>query len=161
MKKKSIIAVVAAVAMLIGLGAAVFAYDSSTDPVITLSYLTDVFKPFIIHEIDTKVSDAVGTNPENENGSEGGYVVVELANGDELYASGACDIMLRAGNAVCIAPDEKQGIADYTDSTEILNGQSLTKNHMCLIPRGDGRGVLATSDSVFIMVRGEYVIANH
>ena len=75
-----------------------------------------------------------------------------------MYADGACDIMLRAGKATCIAPDPTQGLADYTDASEIYNGQELTKNHMCLIPRGDGRGIRAASESVFIMIRGEYTI---
>jgi len=45
-----------------------------------------------------------------------------------------------------------------TTAAEIYNAQALTKNHMCLIPRGDGRGVRATSESVFIMIRGDYTI---
>ena len=48
-----------------------------------------------------------------------------------------------------------------TDASEIYNGYSLTKNHLCLIPRGDGRGVVATSDSVYIMVRGDYTIVEN
>ena len=66
--------------------------------------------------------------------------------------------MLRAGTAVCIAPDAGQGLADITGGYEIYNGDYLTKNHMCLIPRADGRGIIAQSQSVFIMVRGDYYI---
>ena len=66
--------------------------------------------------------------------------------------------MLRAGSAYCVAPDASQGIADYTAGAEIYNYQYLTKNHMCLIPRGDGRGIVADSESVFVMVKGEYTI---
>ena len=172
MKKKSIIAIIAAAAIVIGLGVSVFAYDSSTDPIVSLSYLTDIFKPMMTREfetkIDSKVSEAVSklggsvpSSSETPSSSDSGYVVVELGKDDELYAEDACDIMLRSGSAVCIAPDEKQGIADYTDATEIMRNQSLVKNHMCLIPRGDGRGVRATSDSVYIMVRGSYIIVNH
>ena len=176
MKKKSIIALIVAAALLLGLGVTVFAYDSSEDPIVSLSYLTDIFKPLILRELDNKVDAKVAEAVKNLNVNPTaqqpetppaqtteptGYVVVEMTVGDALYASDACDIMLRAGNAVCIAPDANQGIADYTDATEIMNGESLVKNHMCLIPRGDGRGVLATSESVFIMVRGNYTIVNH
>jgi hypothetical protein len=68
--------------------------------------------------------------------------------------------MLRSGSAVCVAPDTLQGLADYTDATEILLGQPLTKNHMCMIPRGDGRGILITSEIAYIMVRGAYTVVN-
>ena len=84
--------------------------------------------------------------------------MVELGYGDIVFASSACEIMLRAGTAVCIAPDAGQGLADITGGYEIYNGDYLTKNHMCLIPRADGRGIIAQSDSVFIMVRGDYYI---
>ncbi len=174
MKKKRIIALVLAAVTVIALGVTVFAYDSSVDPIVSLSYLNEIFKPLVLREletkIDTKVSAAVqgisqGTTPsqpqQQDEEQSSGYVVVQMTKDDELYATDACDIMLRSGQASCIAPDPKQGIADYTDATEILNGQPLTKNHMCLIPRGDGRGVIAESDTVYIMVRGAFTVVEH
>ena len=163
MKRNKIIATVVLVAMFLGLGIYVAAYDSSSDPIISLSYLNDIFKTQVMNEVDKKISTAVGSIPANggEDSSSSGYDIVELSTGDVLYASDACDIMLRSGTAVCVAPTATQGIADYTDATEILAGQSLIKNHMCLIPRGDGRGVVATSSSVFIMVRGAYTVVKH
>jgi len=174
MKKIAVIAVVAV--LLCALGVSVAAYDSSEDPIISLSYLTDIFKAQILTEVDKRVETEVnaklaGYTPstQSDSATDGStassasseFVVVELTTGDELYAAGACDIMLRAGTAICTAPDLKQGIADYTDATEIYAGESLVKNHMCLIPRGDGRGVIATSESVFIMVRGNYTVVKH
>lgn len=152
MKNKKTIMIIAACALVIALGLSVMAYDSSDDPLISLSYLTDIFKPQILREVENKVGSADVPS---------GYEVIELKQGDALFASDACDIMLRSGSASCIAPDAKQGIADYTDATEIMNGKPLVKNHMCLIPRGDGRGVMATSASVFIMVRGKYTVVKH
>ena len=165
-------------------------YDSSEDPLISLSYLTETFRPSIekdykerIAALEEKIEQlsAGGSAEEKiEQLSAGGsametttattetntasasampgYTVVELNYGDCLFASGACDIMLRAGSAFCIAPDPTQGISDYTAGVELLNKDSLTKNHMCLIPRGDGRGIMATAQSVYVMVRGEYTI---
>lgn len=152
-------------------------YDSSEDPLISLSYLTETFRPSIekdykeriaaleekIEQLSTGGStmETTTTTTETNTASESampGYTVVELNYGDCLFASGACDIMLRAGSAFCIAPDPTQGISDYTAGVELLNKDSLTKNHMCLIPRGDGRGIMATAQSVYVMVRGEYTI---
>ena len=193
MKNKKLLSIIAsALAVCAAFGVTVAAaYDSSEDPLITWSYLRDIFKPEILDYIDDhfeeydvllnemkteeteepEVSEEETvpeeTVPEEDfTQSEESvqqtasfmYEVVELTDGDALYAISACDIMLRAGSAFCIAPDEKQGIADYTSGEEIYNSMPLTKNHMCLIPRGDGRGILAASESVFIMVRGDYTI---
>ncbi len=175
MKKKRIIAAITGGALAVGLGLTVYAaYDSSEDPIISLSYLRDIFKVEMMDEIDSRfaelekkinsssgeVQSAETTPAESSPSASQGdlYEVVELGLGDALYSATACDIILRAGSASCIAPDPTQGISDLTDAVEIYNGMSLTKNHLCLIPRGDGRGVLAESDSVFLMIRGDYTI---
>ena len=147
------------------------AYDSSEDPLVSLSYLTKIFKTELLEELNDTIESEIARRMDNLDLSQyqpsyeepapaisSTYEVIELSWGDSLYAAGACDIMLRAGSAYCIAPDASQGIADYTSGTEIYNYQYLTKNHMCLIPRGDGRGIMADSESVFVMVRGEYTI---
>ena len=149
------------------------AYDSSEDPLVSLSYLTKIFKTELLEELNDTIDaeldrrmanlDLSQYQPSNEEpapvvSSSSTYEVVELSWGDALYATGACDIMLRSGSAYCLAPDPSQGIADYTSGTEIYNYQYLTKNHMCLIPRGDGRGIMADAASVFVMVRGDYII---
>ena len=164
--------------MIAALAVGVFAasYDSSEDPLISLSYLTETFRPSIekdykersavLEEKIAQLTNGPGTGTtetpaaptESTAGAMPGNEVVELKYGDCLFANGACDIMLRSGSAFCIAPDATQGISDYTAGLEILNKESLTKNHMCLIPRGDGRGIMATAQSVYVMVRGEYTI---
>ena len=178
MKKKKIIIIASIAALVAGLAMTVAAaYDSSSDPLITLSYLRDVFKSELMTEIDEKlaeysqnnVSDNVSDDTSEETEQEvtsntaasQSYEVIELTNGDAVYAVSACEIILRSGSAVCTAPDANQGIADMTDASEIYNGYSLSKNHLCLIPRGDGRGVVAASESVYIMVRGDYTIVEN
>ena len=189
MKKKTGIIAAATLALVVSTGviAAAAAYDSSTNPIVTLNYLTNNFKREILEAVDERIdarleelrgaleaSRPAETEPEpspapvesvpEPAGPETApvpsmaYEVVELTTGDALYALDACEIILRAGEAVCIAPDPSQGLADTTGGYEIYNGQPLSKNHTCLIPRGDGRGIYAAAQSVFIMVRGEYSI---
>lgn len=186
---KKIRTIIAAASVALALGVTVLAasYDSSEDPLISLSYLTNIFKPEIeqkyeekieklearLSELENTISDPVidtypaedepviDTTTENSNDAPAAsstYEVVELTYGDSLYAVTACDIMLRSGKAACVAPDASQGIADYTDGYEVYNDQAIAKNHMLLIPRGDGRGIKALSESVFVMVRGDYTI---
>ena len=176
MKNKKVIvtAVSLAIVSVLAITAAA-AYDSSEDPLISLSYLRDIFKKELLSEVDEKLENFKadfeydGNTDNNDNSGEDEtnapaevpsqtYEVVELSEGDALYAISACEIILRSGKAVCVAPDATQGIADLTDATEIYNGYDLTKNHLCLIPRGDGRGLTASSETVYIMVRGDYTI---
>lgn len=165
-----ITAIAAAVLAAFGVTAAA-AYDSSEDPIVSLSYLTKIFRTELLEELNETIEDEIDRRMENLDLSQyqpsvqepaasasSAYEVVELSWGDALYAAGACDIMLRSGSAYCIAPDPSQGISDYTAGVEIYNYQYLTKNHMCLIPRGDGRGIMADSESVFVMIKGEYTI---
>ena len=176
MKKKNAAAAAALASALLIAGGAIAsaaAYDSSVDPIVTLSYLSNQFKNEILAEVDKRIEAITGSleayridrenNPQpvvtqEVSAPSAAFEVVEMEYGDILYASSACEIMLRAGTVSCLAPDAGQGLADTTGGYEIYNGDYLTKNHMCLIPRADGRGIIALSDSVFIMVRGEYYI---
>lgn len=184
---KKIRIAIAVISFILLSGVTVFAasYDSSEDPLISLSYLTNIFKPEIEQGYEERVAEleqrlkelendfalsesddepivdttlASGDNGDNNISASAQYEIVELSYGDALYAVTACDIMLRSGSAACIAPDASQGIADYTDGYEVYNDQDIVKNHMLLIPRGDGRGLKALSESVFVMVRGDYTI---
>ncbi|MBQ7599608.1 MAG: hypothetical protein IJU57_02930 [Clostridia bacterium] len=175
MKRVKIAAVIMAILCALSV-VVIAAYDSSEDPLVSLSYLNDIFKYEILSIVDQRIDNAkldiktelAGTVVQPQDTADTseaqqpekyyGYEVLELHDGDEVYAITPCDIMLRAGTAVCIAPNPSQGISDYTDAVELLNGMAFTKNHMCLIPRGDGRGLRATSESVFIEIRGEYTV---
>ena len=176
MKKKIAAGIAAVSALLVSAGviAHAAAYDSSVDPLVTLSYLSNQFKNEILSEVDKRIERITGSleayasymdeNPVQsapvvtEAPASAAFEVVELSYGDVLYAASASEVKLRAGVVSCIAPDASQGLADITGGYEIYNGEFLTKNHMCLIPRADSRGILALSDSVFIMVRGDYSI---
>ncbi len=187
MKKKILTSAAVLLAVLFSLGviAAAAGYDSSTDPIVTLSYLTTQFKNEILAELDRRVESLSETLferqaqqtavpvtepepspapteilPRTDVPASAAFEVVELTWGQTLYAEDACEVILRAGSAVCIAPDPTQGMADVTDGSEIYDGQALTNNQLCLFPRPDGRGLEAASESVFIMIRGEYSLGS-
>ncbi len=192
-KRTQLTAAILALTAALTVTALASSYDSSEDPIISLSYLTEIFKPSLVAEYEEKINalekkiDTLSaqiaekpaeteppveappetTAPETEppavdapesTPAAAAYEVIEMKYGDCLFADGPIDIMLRAGKAICIAPDAGQGISDYTEGKEIYNGEGLTKNHMCLIPRGDGRGIMATAQSVFVMVKGAYTL---
>lgn len=182
--KKQVKIIVSVLAIIVGLTITVFAaYDSSEDPLISFSYLNDIFKKEIIDEIDERFDElrsgideylenlelpeaSVPNYPDepddtSNDAASAAWDIVEITNGQAIYAVSSCEIILRSGTAVCVAPDAKQGLSDLTAGAEIYNGESLTKNHLCMIPRGDGRGLKATHESVFVMIRGEYTIVEN
>ena len=181
-KKFRVIMLGLAMAIVIS-GAAVvsYAYDGTADPVISLSYLRLYKQQEIdphITELNTQIS-SLNTQIADLNSqlfaaqsalqqlqtsvnqmtqvpaADQGYEVIEVMLGSKVVAKSPCDIMLRSGTAVAISQYDSQGLSDYTAGAEVMNGDSITINHMMLIPRGDGRG---TSANAFIMIRGEYAI---
>ncbi|MBP3377528.1 MAG: hypothetical protein J6L96_02145 [Clostridia bacterium] len=182
--KKQVKIIVSVLAVICALTVTVLAaYDSSEDPLISFSYLNDIFKKEILNEIDnridTKFEDlqsaldeyldnlelpeaTIPDDPDDEpsGSSSSAWDIVEITSGQSIYAVSTCEFVLRSGSAVCIAPDATQGIADLT-GFEIFNGESIPMDRLCMIPRGDGRGIKATHQSVYVMIRGEYTIVEN
>ncbi len=150
---------------------AVYAYDGSADPIISLSYLNQ-FKSL---EIDPKIASlqtqvaALEATLQSllSSGlpgvpSTGGsvYTVVQLAAGQRVIAGESCEIILRSGTAsVTLSAESLGGISDITAGVDLAAGVSVDTNHLLLVPRNDGRGILITSEIAFIMIKGEYTIA--
>lgn len=88
------------------------------------------------------------------------YNVVVLEKGQKIVASGVVEFIVRGGICTAISGSNGDGIADMTsgDGEDFYTGDTLPKNHYMLISRGDGRGIEAVSDTVYIMVKGQYSI---
>jgi hypothetical protein len=72
---------------------------------------------------------------------------------------------LLSGNATTLITsaaniEAGQGLIDVTDGTVVTNGALIKANHSIIIPKADGRGIIVTGDSVTLVVRGAYVIAD-
>lgn len=157
------LAVGAAMACALTLAVLAASQGSQSDPLVSLSYLTDKFTPSILSQVDTKLDareaaledkleQAAGTG----SGSSGGtYEIVNLTKGQKLVAGSSCEILLRSGTAVCVS-DSSPGLVDMTSGGTLANGGALTANHLYLATI-EGRGVSA-STAVTLMVRGNYTI---
>lgn len=82
---------------------------------------------------------------------------INLQPGQSITFDAGAEFILRSGSATAIAPSADVGIPDVTAGRDVLNGQSIGQNHLMIIPRTDGRGVIFHSSS-WIMVRGGYTI---
>lgn len=157
-------------------------YSDGSDPLVTLSYLTEIilpqFKKDVLMEIakgEADNTDSMETDSETFNDSDNidesdnsedsipqnnSYTLLELEFGQKLYAESVLELIVRPGSEVCvISPFEEQGIANITGSKEYLNGDTIEHNAYCLIPRGgDGRGIEVLNEKSYILVRGEYSV---
>ncbi len=134
MRKKRIISFVTIV-VIVCMAATYMVYaqpGTETDPVVTLSYIKEIFKPEIT------------------------FKVVEVPAGKSLYGEEGTEMVLRMGKGSIIAT-EKGGVADLTAGYDLSNGTQIPANHHLLIPVEDGRGLKVTEKSL-VMVKGGYSI---
>ena len=158
--RRLILAVVAVFAVL---SVTAFAAEtgSSKDPLVTLSYLQDVFFDKIMDEVDDRIEErnkdiAKEVTGTSGSGSGDTFSVVTLSEGQVLTGEIGCEVMLRVGTAVCAAPSAP-GLIDQTNASTLNNGGTLQQNHMYMMTIED-RGVKATSGTVKVLVRGSYTI---
>ena len=144
------------------------------DPLVTLSYLTNIFTP----QVEQKVAATVALNQQNvkaevdasiarweeelksiqeqEDPATSNFKVVTMSKGQVLTGHIGCEVMLRVGSATCVT-DEAPGLIDCTDASILNNGKALVKNHLYMVTI-ETRGVKATADTVKVLVRGEYTV---
>lgn len=134
---------------------------SATDPLVTLSYLNDVFLGSD-HDQGRQKITARNSQLLQQSGGAGGmsgveFAVVTLSKGQVLTGDIGCEVMLRVGTASCVSPSNP-GLIDETTAASLNNGGALAANHLYMMTI-EGRGVKAGSDTTKLLVRGSYTIA--
>ena len=151
---------------------------TQTDPLVTMSYLSDVAGPAILKDVDAKLAareqsyvdklDALVRQYEQEmddklagatgtgDFSSAAFTVVTVKSGQTLTGSTGCEFLLRSGTATCVAASAP-GLIDSTDGSTLASGGAVQPNHLYL-STADGRGLKATADAT-VLVRGTYSIA--
>ena len=152
---------------------------SSSDPLVTLSYLNEKFLPELMTKVDEKLAartdtaskelraqvdadikqleEKYGSQTSGEGaGTADSFAVVTMTNGQVLYGAIGCEVMLRVGTASVVSPSSP-GLIDSTGGTTLDNGAGLTKNHLYMMTISD-RGVKATAATTKLLVRGTYEV---
>lgn len=129
---------------------------SSTDPLVTLSYLNTTYLNTVLDKVDAKISARNQDLTAKLSSSASGFKVVSLAAGKTLTGSEGCEVLLRTGGAVCVSA-HLPGLVDETAGASVKGGSALSANHLYLMT-ADGRGIKASSASV-VLVRGAYTVA--
>jgi len=176
LKRKFAISLLVVAAIILVSGASILATASpgtSQDPVVTLSYLTNVFRPAVMNDVRNAEQEMVrqfekriaelesriqasGTG-QTAAGPADRFHVVTLSRNQTLSASVGTEIMLRIGTASAFGSSEP-ALINYTTGATLAAGSGLTANHMYLVTI-EGNGVRATADTVRVLVRGVYTIS--
>jgi len=174
MRQKFAVGLVVLAAVALVAGASMLALASPgtpSDPVITLGYLTDVFRPQVMAEVrvieqaatqafNTRISQIVAQIGTGQGGTASapepaGFRVVTLSRGQTLVCEVGVELMLRIGTATVTGATP--GLINYTTGAALAAGSSLTTNHMYLVTI-ENNGLRATADTVRVLVRGTYRI---
>ena len=91
-----------------------------------------------------------------ERGNSNTYKTVVVPQGKIIYGKDGTEMIVRAGEGTVVTTGTL-GIQDVTAGEDITNGKVVPRNHLIIVPREDGRGLMATRQ-LTIMVRGEYII---
>ena len=152
---------------------------TSSDPLVTLSYLNEKFLPQILSEVDKKTASREQTLSsklteqvkretqafEQKYGASSGntsggtamsFTVITLNQGQILYMGVGCEAMLRTGSGVCVAASTP-GLIDETSGAALAGGLALQQNHLYMATV-DSRGVQASANSTKLLVRGNYSV---
>lgn len=175
-KRKLLLAAAAAVAVAAATGLTILAATNSgdqTNPLITLSYLNNQFAPQIKSELrgeiaaaeteltkrfnETVTSGAASPASPAAPDSEGAeaFAVVTLSRGQTVKCSVGAELLLRIGGAASVG--EAPGLVDSTGGTTLADGGDLAVNHLYMVTI-DGNGIKASSDTVKVMIRGDYAV---
>lgn len=133
---------------------------SKEDPIVTRSYVekrVEQLKYYIDQKIEELKGNAGGGNssPVMENPGSS-FVVLQLEKNQRLVCGAGTEVILRSGEALAVA-SESGGVSDVTAGKDLKMGESVSLNHLLIIPRDDGRGIKAKT-SIYVMVKGSYRI---
>lgn len=134
-----LIVLIALVATTIVVGAETYDPGSEDDPVVTKSYVDSQIAEIKSSETATSV-----------------FEPVFVESGKKLIGGAGTEIILRSGGALAI-DNGQDGLSDVTGAKDLAGGFAVTKNHLLLVPRDDGRGISAETD-IWVMVKGTYNI---
>lgn len=135
-----IIVVIALIAATVAVGAETYEPGSKEDPVVTKSY------------VDQQIAAAI----RETGGSSAVFEPLFIEKGKKLIGGAGAEIILRTGEAQAI-DNGVNGISDVTGARDLVSGTPISKNHLLLIPREDGRGIKADTD-IWVIIKGSYTI---
>ena len=170
----SAVTIVSAVSILVAGATA----GTQTDPLVTVGYLNNIFRPQVIAELQGDITRAeqsltqkfnaemasfearIGANSGTGVGSlspADSFSVITLSRGQRLTASVGTEIMLRIGAAEAFGT--APALVNFTTAGSVSAGSGLETNHMYLVTI-EGNGIIARADTVRVLVRGSFTVGS-
>jgi len=167
--KKRILTIALVILLMAGVGIGTWAiatssYGTSSDPLITLSYLNDTLMPQILADFQTEMDEKVGElTAEFESQIRelegrlsqysGGdvFATLTLRGGQSVTCQEGTELMLRSGEAAALSE-----LSDLTSGENLASSGALIKNHMYVAVSAGG-GISVKSDAT-ILIRGTYTV---
>lgn len=131
---------------------------TSADPVVSQSYVDSKVSDLNaqINDLKLKLQSAGQSTNTDQTGAMKYQVIGPVPAGKKIICGESTEIVLRSGTATAIA-SQYGGLADLISGTDLKTDANVTQNHLILIPRNDGRGIMTTSEA-WVLVRGTYTI---
>lgn len=160
-----ILAIVLSMAIGIGIGGyAATSYGTEDDPLVSLSYLTEILTPEIMANLESQLdlskeeitqifTDAVAGQGDVVSDT---FHVVTLTSGQTITASVGCEFLLRIGSATA-SGSASPTLVDTSTSSTLYSGDTIETNHLYMVTIA-GNGLTATASNTKVLVRGEYSI---
>lgn len=162
-RKKTFITIICVMmsSILLFASLSLYASASGSDPLISLSYLTEIFAPQLKREIaaetEAAISSALAALAAADTSS---YDTLTLDEGKRIYLSLDSEMIFRAGDAHFVSADPDIGLADLTTGCVIGSGSPLEAGHIYIIQQeSDCAYILVTGEKASIMLRGENEIS--
>ena len=145
-------------------GAAAWAAGDQSDPLVTLSYLTETVLPDLLkttqEKADAKSEELTRQFEQltDQSGAQGSasYEVVTLSPGQRMELGLGAEVMLRVGSATAGAA-VNPALVDATTGENLNHGAALVQNHLYLATMTD-HYITAGSSTVKVLVRGSYTL---
>lgn len=157
MKKWQVVLLLIVVAA-VAAGAGAYAatnYGTQSDPLVTVSYLTDTLEPSMQSTFDGQLAAAMeqleAAFEADLANATGTFEVVSLTSGQTLSGGAGCEILFRSGSGTAAG-----SLLDVSSGTSVSSGAALTANHLYMAS-ASGDGVKA-GGAVTLLVRGVYSI---
>lgn len=166
MNKKLKTAAAIALLSVTSLHAADSKIGTESDPLVTKSYVDQKIASALSggnkdlearlssqEELMSILSQELEALKEQESSS---FEIVSVPAGSIIYGKQGSEMIIRSGEGSIMA-SSAGGVQDVTDGVDLTGGVKAPKNNLLIIPREDGRGIMA-SKTMVVMVRGGYTI---
>ena len=175
--KRRILPLLLALIFALSTGAALASGGGKSDPLVTLSYLSEVALPKLLNDLfditeevgdelrvdladqiddyEAEMEALIASSSTEVSGNET-YVLVTLTDGQTLAPEVGCELMLRVGS-VTVTAATSPALIDVTTGGTINSGASLEKNHLYMATIPD-RVLGPVSGTVKVLARGSFTV---